>query len=80
MNLTTVVHIAAEPDGPIQKCARCDKVLCDARGAMIQTGERNRQYPFWETGAFVGQVGNGSFLVDRDACALDEQKCNMAVQ
>ena len=73
----TIVHIAAEPEGPIQRCARCQEILIDLRGAMVLNGH---QVGSWKPTAFVGVIrGNPtcSFLMDRDALEADELRCDI---
>ena len=73
----TTVHIASQPEGPIQKCFRCERVLVDGRGAMSTDGHG---VTFWGPGKFVGVVAGNpecSFLMDRDADPhqADERRC-----
>ena len=75
----TVVHIAAEPDGLIQRCLRCHAILVDARGAMA-IGVGTVSLGCWQPGGFVGVTeGNPtvSNAMTRDAAAIDEIACNL---
>lgn len=72
-----IVHIAGEPDGIMQHCARCPEILIDLQGAMVLNGHNPA---WWRTAAFVGVVkGNPtcSFLMDRDALEADELRCDI---
>lgn len=78
--ILTVVHIAGEPDGLIQKCSRCGAVLIDARGAMVMGGG---SIGCWQPGGFVGVTeGNPqqSVAMQCDASASDEYPCDRRVQ
>lgn len=73
----TIVHIAGEPEGSIQRCARCQEILIDLRGTMALNG---RHPGNWKPTAFVGVIrGNPtcSFLMDRDAIESDEMRCDI---
>lgn len=47
----TIVHIAGEPQGKLQRCVRCGAVLITAEGAMSMHGAPMLSYA---PGAFVG--------------------------
>ena len=83
MDFQTRVHVAMEPVGMIQQCARCGVVLSDYRNAA-STGEWSPSW--WPTGAFIGvtEMEDGSkcnptgyLVLDRDASAIDEIQCNV---
>jgi hypothetical protein len=78
----TRVHVAAEPFGPIQQCARCGVTLIDYRNSA-GIGEWSPSW--WETGAFIGvtEMADGSkcnptgyAVLQQDASAIDEIRCD----
>jgi len=74
----TTVHIAAEPDGLIQRCLRCHAVLIDATNCMA-VGAGTVSLGCWQPGGFVGVMeGNPtvSNAMAHDARAIDEIACN----
>jgi hypothetical protein len=80
MRCAAIVHIAGEPEGLQQRCARCGEVLINAEGTMSTSPG---PIPAWGVGNFVGVVkGNPtcSFLMERDAAELDEQRCDAGIQ
>ena len=82
MRFWTRVHVAGEPMGPIQQCARCGVTLIDYRNTA-SIGEWEPSW--WAVGAFVGVTENadGSKLnptgyaqLLQDASAIDEIRCD----
>jgi hypothetical protein len=68
----TRVHVAGQPTGRIQKCARCGVTLIDYRNCAgmgewlidyrNSAGIREWSPSWWETGAFIGvtEMADGS--------------------
>ena len=82
----TRVHVADEPMGPIQQCARCGITLIDYRNAA---GIGEWEPSWWATGAFVGVTEMsdgrkcnpiGSMQLAQDASAIDEIRCDGVLQ
>lgn len=53
----SVVHIAGEPEGLIQKCSRCGYILADYRNAM-GAGDWCQSWWAWPHGAVTVEMGN----------------------
>lgn len=66
-----VIHVAGEPVVGVQKCSRCDAVLCDVTNAASIDGK----FYWWSTGAFVGVDGGCSVLRWNDAESIEDQRC-----
>lgn len=75
--MTTVVHIASEPIGTIQKCSRCGKFLIDCEGAMSIDGQG---MAYWNPGSYIGQTSHCTFMMSRDAAEFDESQCGAKIQ
>lgn len=50
-----IVHLADDPDGPIQKCSRCGYVLTDYTDAVGPVGDWSPG--FWEPGVEITVMG-----------------------
>jgi hypothetical protein len=53
--VTRTIHTAAPPQGPVQRCARCDAVLIDRTGEMVLASTGGP--PIWWSGNVA--VGEG---------------------
>lgn len=85
LKFITEVHVAAEPEQFVQRCARCSCILIDARNVsvMVPTSQSDRGIACWGPGEFIGVIhGNPtqSFVMDHDATEADEIACNRQVQ
>jgi hypothetical protein len=78
----TRVHLAGQPTGPIQKCARCGVTLIDYRNSA---GMGEWSPSWWAVGAFIGVTERadggvcnptGYAVLAMDASAIDEIRCD----
>lgn len=79
----TEVHVAAEPEPQIQRCARCAYILIDVRNSAVMVSEGQPSVGCWGTGEFVGVIHGDptqSFIMNHDATGPDEIACNRRVQ
>lgn len=76
-----VFHVAAEPIGLVQKCARCGAVITDYTGAMMIAGDT--QPRFWPEHRIIAHEG-GMWLVtgpgECDDATVRASLCTLAAE
>ena len=56
-----ILHMAAEPDGLVQKCSRCGYMLADNRNVMVLSSDDSGP-GFWQEGPVTVWPGNPTQL------------------
>lgn len=67
MDITLTQHVAGEPQGLVQRCARCGVILIDHTNTMAPEGTTAR---YWQPGPVV-QINNFGWVQGEDEDAAE---------
>ena len=74
------VHVAGPVKNGMQSCSRCGEALIDYRGTNVMVAGESARLMFWPDGGFIGRVGAGWVLMEKDATCVDEIACRSSIQ